>query len=196
MQIQSQTAYYAATQQTIGKNVPTGSSSTYAEQARATSSSQSTPQAPASTGTEPFQQALARIHQASISTTPQLLGGKDGQLGLGLLALGGEAQRADWAKQGLEVTEQTLLEAANTFNEGFQAMTEQGNPRDYSLSLNRHQLVMNTQDVPSWFLQEYQDTVQALQDPAQQQAFAQGEPYYISAHKQATQSALQAYQRH
>lgn len=108
------------------------------------------------------------------------LRGRDGQLRLGLMALG-QSTLDEWAAKGLEVTEQAVLAAAEALQEAFRKnLQENGtSTAGSSIALNRHQLVINAQSVPDWFVEEYEHVVSSIQDSAVKNAYKNGGTYYL-----------------
>lgn len=137
-------------------------------------------------------QTAGNIQQSS--STPTLVTGHDALIGLGMVALGGEVQLDKWREQGLEITEDTLLMAAKTFQEGMKSVFEQVSPTSAGLSLNRYQIVTDAQDTPEWFGDEYRGNLLMMDDPKVRNAFAQGESYYLSLRNSVEIKAINQYE--
>ena len=105
--------------------------------------------------------------------------GREGQIRLGLIALG-QNQISQWQEQGLELSEETILAAAATFNDAFQSMQALTGSDAGSFALNKHQIVMNSQNVPDWFVEEYQQQIEMMGASDTANAFKQGELYSVA----------------
>jgi len=127
------------------------------------------------------------------SSSPQLIVGADAMIGLGAMALGGSTQLEKWREKGLEVTEESLMAASKTFQEGFKELMNKRSSTSEGLSLNTHQIVMNSQTTPDWFKTEYQNELSLMGDTETKKAFEQGAVYHLSPHNSSVSKALNAY---
>lgn len=105
--------------------------------------------------------------------------GKDGNIRLGIWALGRTAMD-DWSAKGLEVTEKSVLAAAEAFQEAFSKKLD-GN--DFSsagsgIALNRHQIIIDSQPVPDWFLEEYESALSSMGGSEVKDAFENGDTFF------------------
>jgi hypothetical protein len=110
----------------------------------------------------------------------------------GKIVLGGSNQIQEWEAKGLSITDETYLNAAAEYLEGFKALLENGDPKPQGLAINKHQVVMDSQPTPAWFIAEYQNTLSAL-DTEHAKAFEQGASYYISNHSTHNATAIKTY---
>lgn len=124
-------------------------------------------------------QEIAAGSQADrVSLTPVLRGGIENIRTLGALVLGGENQLKEWSDKGLVVTDETLKKAYDVFNDSFKEHLE--NSRNQATSFNRHQIIINSQAVPDWFLREYETEVSSIAPQDIRQSFASGALYHLS----------------
>ena len=120
--------------------------------------------------------------------------GRDGQLRLGLMALG-KAAINGWSDKGLEVTDESILAAADAFQEAFrQSLEEHGSATaGAAIALNRHQVVINSQAVPGWFIEEYQNTLSSMGESGLKNSFAAGNRFFVSHPSVSVVEALRRY---
>lgn len=130
--------------------------------------------------------ALAREmqHLAEAGDTQMLvdLRGRDGQLRLGLMALG-QSSINEWSSKGMVLSEASILAAGEAFQSAFREnlAANGSSAAGSSIALNRHQIVMDSQTVPDWFVKEYERTLSAMGDSEVKRAFERGEMYVVSA---------------
>ena len=122
-----------------------------------------------------FESALERVREANANH--RILGGYEGRIGIGLMAMGGEDQLERWAAQGLEIDEEAILAAADAFQNAFQAAMGEDSPRG-SVAINRYRIVMNAQEVPEWFVSEYRNMLSMMGDSETRRAFERGEVFH------------------
>lgn len=118
--------------------------------------------------------------------------GPEGQIRLGLMALG-QDQISQWQEQGLELSEETILAAAATFNDAFQSMQALTGSDAGSFALNKRQIVMNSQNVPDWFVEEYQQQIEMMGASDAAKAFKQGELYSVAEINETRQQPMKKY---
>ncbi|MEJ2373011.1 MAG: hypothetical protein P8Y16_04350, partial [Sulfurimonas sp.] len=126
-----------------------------------------------------IQEALQRIKKAENASPPELIQGYDLKIKFGMMALGGEKQIDMWKSKGLEITEKTLLEASKIYNAGFKALYDRGASPLGGVAYNHHKIVMNFQDTPKWFEDEFSTRLSQLQEPIRKE-YEQGALFYIS----------------
>lgn len=109
------------------------------------------------------------------------LRGLDGKIRLGLMALG-QSTVDDWSSRGLELEEESIIAAAEAFQSAFRENLEKNgsSTADSSIALNRHQIVINSQAVPDWFVDEYEDTLSSMDNSQLKSAFENGDAFYVS----------------
>lgn len=120
--------------------------------------------------------------------------GHDGKIRLGLMALG-KTMMDGWSAKGLEITEKSILAAAEAFQDAFRKNLEENGPSTAgtAISLNRYQIVINTQAVPDWFIEEYQRTLSSMGDSKLKSAFENGDTFFVSPPSALTSEALGRY---
>lgn len=127
---------------------------------------------------------------------PQLIDfrGEEGLHRLGLMALGRNATE-QWAERGLNLSDESIIAAGQAFQDAFKQNYEQNasSMAGSRIALNKHQIVMNHQEVPAWFKQEYENNLTAMGNPKMANAFAQGELAFISEPAAANAGALARY---
>ena len=111
-------------------------------------------------------------------------------LKIGIFALGGEEQIDAWATQGLEIRQETILAAYEIFNEA--TRLDMNNPDSNGITFNRHQIVINRQEVPAWFFEEYREALGNIRVSSIQEDFIQGRVYYINKSKMVKPHFLQS----
>ncbi len=141
-------------------------------------------------------------HEQSIQTKNGLIdmSGEEGAFKLGLMALGNDTIQG-WAEQGLELDREAVIAAGEAFQQAFKQMKDEseGDLAGSSLALNKHQIVINSQQTPDWFKQEYQAVLASMDNQAMKEAFQQGELFVTSkpnsqaAHALANYSAVDNY---
>lgn len=120
---------------------------------------------------------------------------REGMMGLGAMALGKSSIR-EWSSKGIEISEESLIAAAKAFQDAFkQAVEQKGSQTGGTrVSINKHQVVMNNQQVPEWFSQEYDAALAMIDNPARQSAFKDGGLFFVSLPvPTATDQPLAAY---
>jgi len=117
--------------------------------------------------------------------------GEHGMYKLGLMALG------ESTLQGLEVSNEAVIAAGKAFQDGFKGMVERSDSSlaGSSLALNKHQILINTQDVPEWFTREYENTLAVQTNKQMKDAFEKGELSYASKPSSSKNQALASYAR-
>lgn len=116
-------------------------------------------------------------------------------MGLGAMALG-KSSITEWSSKGIEISEESLIAAAKAFQDAFkQAVEQKGSQTGGTrVSINKHQVVMNNQQVPEWFSQEYDAALAMIDNPARQSAFKDGGLFFVSLPvPTATDQPLAAY---
>lgn len=129
------------------------------------------------TGKSRFQEALDRIALYEQTPELELVTGYELEVSLGLMALGGEKQLEIWKNKGLDMTEETVLEAAKVYQMAFKEHFERGMERHEGLLCNRYLIVMNSQQTPDWFRYEYQDFLSRLENPQERKELEEGALY-------------------
>ncbi|WP_415884932.1 hypothetical protein ACMXYO_09725 [Neptuniibacter sp. QD37_6] len=105
---------------------------------------------------------------------------KQGLIELGRMAIGNNTLKA-WESQGFEVSDEGLIAAAKAFQQGFKQIADQlsNQTAGSSVSINKHQILIdNQQNLPQWFIDEYDYLLQNLSDDSHRSAFAQGDHFY------------------
>ncbi len=109
------------------------------------------------------------------------LRGHNGKIRLGLMALGQPAMN-DWLSKGLELDEKSILAAGEAFQSACRKNLEANgsSTAGSSISLNRHQIVINSQAVPDWFVDEYKNMLSSMDNSQVRSAFENGDTFYVS----------------
>ncbi len=120
--------------------------------------------------------------------------GHAGKIRLGLIALR-QSVVDDWSSKGLELSEQSILAAGEAFQDAFRKNLEENgsSTAGSSIVLNRHQIVINSQAVPDWFVEEYENTLSSMDNSKIRSAFENGEIFYISQPFASSSDALSSY---
>jgi hypothetical protein len=122
-------------------------------------------------------------HDQSIQATQGLIdmSGEDGGYKLGLMALGNSTIQG-WADQGLALTKEAVIAAGEAFQQAFSQMQDEsdGSFAGSSLALNKYQVVMDSQQTPDWFKQEYESVLASMDNNEMKDAFQQGELFVTS----------------
>ena len=120
--------------------------------------------------------------------------GHAGKIRLGLMALGQSAVD-DWSSRGLELNEQCILAAGEAFQDAFRKNLEENGSltAGSSIVLNRHQIVINSQAVPDWFVEEYENTLSLMDNSKLRNAFENGDTFYVSQPSASSSDALSRY---
>lgn len=107
------------------------------------------------------------------------LRGDEGKIWLGSIVLGMDTV-SDWSAKGLEISEASLIEAAETFQEGLRENMERYGSKTAGsgIAINRYQVVINAQEVPDWFVKEYESFLSSIDDPTLRSSFEKGETYF------------------
>jgi hypothetical protein len=117
---------------------------------------------------------------------------EDGPYKLGLMAMGSSTIEA-WTAGGLELSDEAIIAAGEALQNGFKQNIEETGSSLGSVSLNKHQLVINSQDVPDWFVKEYESVLSSMEDKGMKAAFEQGETYFASKASASVNDALASY---
>ena len=122
--------------------------------------------------------------------------GKDGAYKKGLMALGSETIQG-WKDQGLDISDEAIITAGEAFQKGFSQIVAQNGDATAgsSLALNKHQIMINSQPVPDWFMQEYESTLAAMDDKAMKNAFEKGDTVFASMPSASSIQAIGSYAR-
>ena len=122
--------------------------------------------------------------------------GEDGAYKKGLMALGSETIQG-WKDQGLDISDEAIIAAGEAFQKGFSQIVAQNGDATAgsSLALNKHQIVINSQAVPDWFMQEYESTLAAMDDKAMKNAFEKGATVFTSMPSPSNLEAVGSYAR-
>lgn len=120
--------------------------------------------------------------------------GHDGQIRLGLWAIG-EASMDSWSEKGLEITEESVLAAAEAFQAATRKMQEKhgSETAGAGIALNRHQIILNSQPVPDWFVEEHAAMLSSLDNGALKNAFEHGDTFFVTPPSASSSEALSRY---
>jgi hypothetical protein len=114
----------------------------------------------------------AKVHQLFDTRGPE------GKYRFGLIALGSNTV-SEWRDKGLDISEAAVLAAADAFQAGLRSNGEMNGSSSAGsyVALNRHQIVMNHQQVPDWFKQEYLSSLSSMDSGHIKNAFESGALY-------------------
>jgi len=120
--------------------------------------------------------------------------GEDGPYKKGLMALGISTMQ-EWEAKGLNISNEAIIAAGNTYQDAFAQMVgESGSSlAGSSLALNKYQIIINSQEVPDWFTQEYENTLTSMDDEGMKSAFEKGELFFTSIASFSRADALASY---
>jgi len=121
--------------------------------------------------------------------------GEQGQYKKGLMMALGTSTVQRWSAKGLTLSDESVIAAANAFQDAFNnAVEESGSSLAGSgIALNKHQIIINSQQVPGWFSQEYDSVLASMDDTSMKSAFENGELFAISNATSSTVNALASY---
>ena len=105
--------------------------------------------------------------------------GEDGMYKLGLIALG-KSTMQEWSTKGMNVSDEAVIAAGKAFQNAVKKMTEESGSSlaGSSLVLNKHQIIIGSQEVPGWFVQEYEDALSSLENKEMKSAFEKSELFF------------------
>lgn len=83
----------------------------------------------------------------------------------------GKDNIVDWEAKGLKIDDKTIELAYEQMSLGLQELGGKAG----KVSFNPHQIVKSLQDVPEWFNEEQQKSIDSIQDPVVKQRFQAGE---------------------
>lgn len=120
--------------------------------------------------------------------------GNDGKIRLGLFALGQSAMDG-WSSKGLELNEESILAVGEAFQNAFRTNLEENgsSTAGSAIALNRHQIVIDSQAVPDWFVKEYEITLSSMGDSKLKSAFENGDAFHVSQLSVSSSEALSRY---
>ncbi|MEH6448443.1 MAG: hypothetical protein V7765_07220 [Oleispira sp.] len=117
---------------------------------------------------------------------------ENGPYKLGLMAVGSSTIEA-WTAGGLELSNEAIIAAGEALQNGLKQNIEETGSSLGSVSLNKHQIVMNSQDVPDWFIKEYENVLSSMEDKEMKAAFERGETFLASKPSSSKIDALASY---
>ncbi|WP_290698679.1 hypothetical protein [Amphritea sp.] len=121
--------------------------------------------------------------------------GENGMYKLGLMALGSNAVQA-WSTKGLEVSDEAVIAAGKAFQEGLKQKIEESGASlagSGGLALNKYQIVINSQEVPDWFMKEYENVLSSMDNNEMKAAFEKGDVFFTSKPSSSSIDALASY---
>ena len=102
----------------------------------------------------------------------------------------------EWSAKGLNISDEAVIAAGKAFQDGLTELVEEYGSSlagKGGIALNKHQIVMNSQDVPDWFKQEYENVLSAMDNKEMKAAFEKGELFFISKPSSSNVNALASY---
>lgn len=120
--------------------------------------------------------------------------GHDGKIRLGLFALG-KSTIDDWSAKGLELTEKSVLAAAEAYQDASRKIFDENgsSTAGSGMVLNRHQIIIESQAVPDWFMEEYESTLLSMDNSKVKDAFENGDTFFVSHPSVSNSEALSRY---
>ena len=145
-------------------------------------------------GRSALEREMRNIAEARDNQVLMDLRGHEGNIRLGLMALG-QFTMDDWSSKGLQLSEESVLAAAQAFQSASRANFEKNglSTAGSSIALNKHQIVINSQAVPDWFVEEYVNTLSSMESSKLKSAFENGKTFYVSQPSSSNSDALRSY---
>lgn len=120
---------------------------------------------------------------------------KNGPYQLGMMALGSSSVN-DWLAKGLNISDEAVIAAGQAFQDGFKKKVEESGASladSGGLALNKHQIVINSQDVPDWFIQEYESVLSSMGNKDMMSAFEKGNLFFTAKSPSLNLNAVAGY---
>ena len=121
---------------------------------------------------------------------------EDGAYKKGLMLGLGANTINDWKNKGLDIADQAIIAAGEAFQQGFSQLVENNGSslsNAGSVAVNKHQAVINSQVIPEWFEQEYENTLAAMDNKEMKEAFKSGDLFYVTEPSARNSSAVANY---
>ncbi len=120
--------------------------------------------------------------------------GEVGTYTLGRMALGINTMQ-EWSAKGLLISDDSIAAAGKAFQEAFSKAAEESGTSfaGSRVTLNKHQIMIDSQKVPDWFHREYEDMTSSLKDEEIKRAFESGELFFTSPPPLPRANALASY---
>jgi len=121
--------------------------------------------------------------------------GENGQYKKGLMMGLGVSTVQEWSAKGLDIADEAVIAAGKAFDNATKTMFGESGTSSAgsSLALNKHQIVINSQEVPNWFTQEYESVVSSMDNKEMKSAFEKGELFFTSKPSSSRVDALATY---
>ncbi len=120
--------------------------------------------------------------------------GEVGTYTLGRMALGINTMQ-EWSAKGLLISDDSIAAAGKAFQEAFSKAAEESGTSfaGSRVTLNKHQIMIDSQKVPDWFHREYEDMTSSLKDEEMKRSFESGELFFTSPPPLPRANALASY---
>ncbi|MTI99012.1 MAG: hypothetical protein FH752_10370 [Marinobacter adhaerens] len=120
--------------------------------------------------------------------------GEVGTYTLGRMALGINTMQ-EWSAKGLLISDDSIAAAGKAFQEAFSKAAEESGTSfaGSRVTLNKHQIMIDSQKVPDWFHREYEDMTSSLKDEEMKRSFESGELFFTSPPPVPRANALASY---
>jgi hypothetical protein len=143
---------------------------------------------------EPVQiREAARLKMSEKTTGIINIHSGNGMYHFGLMALG-QSTIEEWTSKGMNISDETVIAAGEALEQAMnKALTENGPTAGRSAALNKHQIVINSQDVPDWFIQEFENTLASMDNKEMKNAFEKGDLFFTSKPSSPGTNALASY---
>jgi len=122
--------------------------------------------------------------------------GENGLFQKGLMMGLGVSTVQEWSAKGLNISDEAVIAAGKAFDDGMKKKYEENGTSlagKGGLALNKYQIIMNSQEVPDWFTQEYESVLSSMDDKEMKRAFEKGDLFFTSKPSFSRVDALASY---
>jgi len=121
--------------------------------------------------------------------------GENGLYKKGLMMGLGVSTVQEWSANGLNISEEAVIAAGKSWDSATKKIFgESGSSfSGSSLALNKHQIIINSQEVPDWFTNEYESVLSSMDNKEMKSAFEKGDLFFTSKPSSSSINALASY---
>jgi hypothetical protein len=121
--------------------------------------------------------------------------GDNGLYRKGLMMGLGVSTVQEWSDKGIKISEEAVIAAGKSWDSATNKMFGESGTSSAgsSLALNKHQIVINSQEVPDWFTQEYESVLSSMDNKEMRSAFEKGDLFFTSKPSSLNGNALASY---
>jgi len=122
--------------------------------------------------------------------------GEEGLYKKGLMMGLSESTVQEWSAKGLNISDEAIVAAGKAFDDAFKKLTEENGTLlagKGGLALNKHQIIINSQEVPDWFAHEYENVLSSMDNSEMKSAFEKGKLFFTSLPSSLGSDALASY---